>query len=116
MTFLYSVKAINDTMGPTGLFPSLLVYGSLPYFPSGTNNFKDQAARIGVLATARAETENITVVTRIKTALHEKLPPETLQYLRVGRRLHFYRERSKRSEGHYLAPASHIRRHGYRMA
>ena len=29
-----SVKAMNDTLGPEGLFPSYLVFGCIPRFPS----------------------------------------------------------------------------------
>ena len=34
LTMRLSVKAINDTMDPEGLIPSLLVFGVLPRFPA----------------------------------------------------------------------------------
>ena len=37
-----SVKSINDTMGPEGLVPSLLVFGCLPRFSASDSNVVEQ--------------------------------------------------------------------------
>lgn len=53
VTLRYTVKALNDTMGPEGMIPSILVFGTLPTLPTGDNNNGDQAQRMGVIETAR---------------------------------------------------------------
>lgn len=95
----YAVKAIKDKMRSNSLVPSLFVYGILPTFPTGTNHFKDQAARLGVLTAARAEKYLSTEVFRITTALHAKLTLATHHYLHVGQHIRVYHERSKLWEG-----------------
>ena len=61
-----SVKAINDTMGPNGLVPSLLVFGVLPSFPGPTSNNIPQKERMEALRKAKAEMEAIVAEQRIK--------------------------------------------------
>ena len=47
-----SVKAINDTMGPEGLVPSLLVFGCLPRFSATDSNILEQKKRMQALQEA----------------------------------------------------------------
>lgn len=53
-------KAINDIMGPEGLVPSLLIFGSVPRVPAGTIGLHDREKRIYMLQCARNEMERIT--------------------------------------------------------
>ena len=48
-----AVKAINDTMGPEGVVPSLLVYGSLLIFPALNMDAPEQRTRMSALHVAR---------------------------------------------------------------
>ena len=41
-----AVKALNDTMGPEGLVPSLLVFGVLPRFPAVNTSLPDKIERM----------------------------------------------------------------------
>ena len=94
-----STKAINDTMGPNGLVPSLLVFGVLPAFPCPNTKMPNQVERFAALRTAKAEMEKIVAETRIKRALKSKLPPATKFLIKPGDEVRVYREISKKWEG-----------------
>jgi len=94
-----ALKGINDTMGPNGLVPSLLVFGVLPSFPSPSRNTPDQQERFEALRNARAEMESIVAEQRIRKALKSKLPPATKYLIKPGDQVRVYRELSKRWDG-----------------
>ena len=52
-----AAKAMNDTVGPEGLVPTLLVFGVVPKIPVGSeeNCGMNQKERFRAMATARAE-------------------------------------------------------------
>ena len=94
-----SIKAINDTIGPNGLVPSLLVFGVLPSLPSPNSRSSEQQERFQALRAAKAEMETIIAESRIRRALHSKLPPATRYLIKPGDHVRVYRETSKRWEG-----------------
>lgn len=94
-----ALKGINDTMGPNGLVPSLLVFGVLPSFPSPTRNSPDQVERFEALKKAKAEMESIVAEQRIKKALKSKLPPATKYLIKPGDQVRVYQEIPKRWDG-----------------
>lgn len=98
-TLRLAIKAINDTMGPNGLIPSLLVFGTLPRFPGIEASHPNQRERFQALKTARAEMEAIVAETRIQKALRSKLPPATKYLILPGDLVRVFRERSGRWEG-----------------
>ena len=49
-----SVKSMNDTMGPNGLVPSFLVFGTLPRFPFLNTNLPNQREILKALQVGRA--------------------------------------------------------------
>ena len=67
-------KAINDTMGPEGLVPSLLDFGCVPRLPSGSSELPGQKERMNALQTARREMETITAELRVSKALKSRAP------------------------------------------
>ena len=69
-----AVKTMNDTMGPDGLVPTLLVYGSLPRLPTSEEDAADQKTRTRALEVARREYEGIVAQRRIATALRSRIP------------------------------------------
>lgn len=95
----YAVKAMNDSMGPEGLVPSLLVFGTIPTFPITESNRPEQAERLAAMAKARDEMAKISAELRIQTALRSRLPPSTRYHLSPGDQVRVYRERSSRWEG-----------------
>jgi hypothetical protein len=69
------INAMNDTMGPEGLVPSLLVFGVLPRFPATQTSLPNQKDRMEALSTARSEMETITSESRLAEAMHRNVPP-----------------------------------------
>lgn len=53
------IKAINGTMGPNGIVPSLLVSGPIPKFPYQSNMNPKQTERFEAVKLARPEMETI---------------------------------------------------------
>lgn len=95
----YAVKAMNDSMGPEGLVPSLLVFGTLPTFPIVSSDRPEQADRLSAMKRARDEMAKITAELRIREALRSRLPPSTRYHLAPGDKVRVFRERSQRWEG-----------------
>lgn len=69
-----SVSAMNHTMGPEGLTPSLLVFGAQPRFPAPNTALPNQRERMKALRNARAEMEAITAELRVRQALLSRAP------------------------------------------
>lgn len=86
-----SVKALNDTMGPEGLVPSLLVFGVLPRFPSVNTELPDQIARMEALGKARAEAATITAQLRVRKAMLSKVPRNVDLVLQRGDMVRVFR-------------------------
>jgi hypothetical protein len=70
-----TVKALNDTAGPVGLVPSLLVFGTLPRTPDAPKEFPAQRARLQAMKTARAEYERLISIERIQRGLRKQITP-----------------------------------------
>jgi hypothetical protein len=76
-----AVKAMNDTMGPNGLVPSLLVFGMVPRFPIIDANVSDKEQRRLSMKVSREEYQNLVAEMRVKAALLHNLPAAAdLQY------------------------------------
>lgn len=87
-----AVKALNDTTGPDGMVPSLLVFGSLPSFPAVNMDLPIQKERMAALQTARKEMASIVARLRVQEALRYKIPPSTHFLIKLGDAVYFYRE------------------------
>ena len=96
-----AVKALNDTMGPEGLVPSLLVFGVLPRFPAVNTNLPDQVERMEALKEARAEAATITARLRVRKALLAKTPRNVDLVLHKGDMVRVYRETDRCYTGPY---------------
>lgn len=97
-------KAMNDTMGPEGFVPTLLVYGMLPRIPIGdqATTTPNQAARMKALSTARSEMEEICANLRLKTAETHDLPPTLLDMQpSPGMQVLVFRRKTQVWEGPY---------------
>ena len=102
-----AIKGMNDTLGPEGLVPTYLVYGTFPSFPvrKATNPTHEQ--RMKALAAARAEMATITSELRVLTALKSKLPPATQYDIQAGDNVLVYQEGTGgygRRAGQYVGP------------
>jgi Reverse transcriptase (RNA-dependent DNA polymerase) len=99
-----AVKAINDTVGPNGLIPTLLVFGTMPQLPlmQGTlSPYTGQEQRDHALRTATAEYRKYVSERRLQTALRAKTATAMTCIHQPGDRVLVYRERPQLWEGPY---------------
>lgn len=96
-----ALKAMNDTIGPEGLVPSLLVYGVTPrYTPGGLkSDLPNNRQRHEAVRVARDEYLRISNNLRIKRVLREKVPESADLEYKVNERVWVYREELKQFVG-----------------
>jgi hypothetical protein len=76
---------MNDTMGPNGLVPSLLVFEMVPRFPIIDANVPDQERRVLAMKVSREEYQNVVAEMRMKASLlHNVLAVADMQYKEGG--------------------------------
>lgn len=101
LTLSLALKALNDTMGPEGLVPTLLVFGTLPRFPTVESSNAGQFERMNALESARKEYATITAELRIRKALMSRVPRTTDLVLHPGDQVRVFRETDKKYTGPY---------------
>lgn len=69
-----SIKAMNDTMDPEGLVPSLLVFGVVLSIPVINKTLPEERDRMAALSMARTDMATVTAELRISQAIKSKLP------------------------------------------
>jgi len=74
MTF----KAINDSMGPEGLVPTLLVYGAYPHMTQNDPPSPSVAQRAIAIKKAMAQIQKIRAQRQVNDALNTRNGPNTL--------------------------------------
>lgn len=94
-------KAMNDTMGPEGLVPTLLVYGALPRFSPSSTDLPGHVEKMEAMEIARLEYTDITAKLKIQQALRSNLPPATKYLVSPGDSVYVYKEKEKRWRGPY---------------
>lgn len=99
LSLALSVKAMNDTAGPKGLVPSLLLFGEIPRIPHTPKEHVDANVRIKAMETARNEYETILAQTRVRTTLNKRPPPASCYHFRPKQSAYVYREKQKRWTG-----------------
>lgn len=89
-----AVKAMNYTMGPEGLVPSLLVYGVVPqYEPAGLNaELPNNRQRHEAIKVAREEFLRISNNLRIKRAIRAKVPESADRFFKADEKVWAFRE------------------------
>ena len=87
-----AVRVMNDTAGPNGLVPTLLVFGILPRIPLIPTQLPSQVARFKVMKEARTEMMRIVAKSKLKTALKGNVPSASSRDLRAGDSVLVYRE------------------------
>lgn len=92
----FSVKALNDTSGPKGLVPSLLVFGTIPSIGSSNANLPDQEQRFKAMRAAREEAATIFAEQRIRIALKSNAPPSSKYMLKPGQEVKVFSEKQKK--------------------
>lgn len=95
-TLRLAIKGCNDTLGPHGLIPTMLVFGSMSSLPIGNSKQSKKYERIKDLQTTRTEMEQYTVEQRIRRALGSKIPSASGDHITPGMLVCVLREDSKR--------------------
>jgi len=93
------IKGINDTMGPEGLVPSYLVFGTLPSFPAMNTDLPGQKDRMAAVSYARKEMATISAKLRIQHALRSRIPPATEYLIEPGDNVYVFREKLEQWTG-----------------
>ena len=104
-----ALMGLNNTAGPEGLTPTLLVFGAVPRLPIGhiDTMIPKQRERLHALELARKEMETITAQLRIKVARRDRQRVLNVLDLKYGDPVLVYREKSKRWEGPYKFIGQH---------
>lgn len=85
-------KSIKDTAGPSGLVPTLLVFGVLPRIPLMPKDLPDHNRRMRALAEAYKEMTRISHRARLSTALRSNVPAAADMSYEIGDEVLMYRE------------------------
>lgn len=99
MVLRLAQKAMNDTTGPSGLVPSLLVFGVMPRLLIVNPRLLDQVARMKALTTARTEMNTIVAELRVRQALRARIPTAANYILTPGQKGRIFREGDKKFIG-----------------
>ena len=94
-------KTMNDTMGPEGLVPSLLVFGLLPRFPPSSTPLLPHAARMEAMEIARLEMADIVSKLKIQRALRSRAPPASKYIINPGDNMYVHRENDLKWRGSF---------------
>ena len=82
-TLQMAVKAVNDTAGPDGLVPTLLVFGTYPRMTDSSPPSPSIEARANVVRKAMAEVRKLKVKRQVDGALATRNCPNTLDTLNL---------------------------------
>ena len=90
-----STKALNDTAGPNGLVPTLLVFGVLPRIPFAPAELPTQVQRMKAMVAARSEMSTLVARSKLKLALKSNAlgAASTFQDIMIGSEVLVYREK-----------------------
>lgn len=95
-----SRKAINETRGPKGLVPLLLVFGEMPsYRRLGLGGISDNKTRFNAMLSARTEYLRIVNQIRARRTLRMAVPPAADRHYSNGDIVFVWREKEKRYQG-----------------
>lgn len=94
----FSLKTLNDTMGPDGLVPSLLAFGRLPLFPAHEGH-PTQGQRKASVTVALVEASQAACEARVNKAIRSQVPPSARLLVHLGQKVTIFRENSRRWEG-----------------
>ena len=92
---------MNDTVGPDGLVPSMLVFGTMPRFPPIRTDLPNHEERLRAMHAARTEMANIVAQHKVQLALRARVPPAASFLVRPNDRIYVHDEVRKKWIGPY---------------
>lgn len=102
-----TVAAMNQTAGPSGLIPTLLVFGVIPRMPVAPLPLPAQRDRMQAVVTARKEMQTEAAKARVRVALRAPVPSASSRDLRPGEQVLLFREKPPIGEDtfpHWIGP------------
>jgi hypothetical protein len=97
-----ATHAMNQSLGPEGLVPILLVFGVAPRLPDVKRHFPSQLSRHNARVAARKEYADIISKLRIQTAINRRPPPATNYNFIPGDQVYVYRGKPGHFTGTHL--------------
>ena len=99
-----AVKAINDTAGPDGLVPTLLVFGAYPRMTASSAPASSIQARATAIQKAMTEVRRLKAQRQVRDAIHQRNGPNIDSTLRlaIGSDVLVWRENGKWTGPHTL--------------
>ena len=91
-----AVKSMNDTVGPDGLVPSMLVFGVMPRFPPIRADLPKHEERMRAIQVARTEMTEIVARQKIQLASRAKIPPAVEYSIRPDDKVFVHDEKKRR--------------------
>lgn len=91
-----ALKGCNDTLGPNGLVPNLLVFGTMPALPIMESRSIKQKDRMAALKIAKEEMERMSAEQKLLRALRSKLAPSTKYHIQPGDLVHVFRQETRK--------------------
>lgn len=88
-----SVWGMNQTAGPSGLVPTLMVFGVLPRMPVTPVNLPGQRDRVMAMHAARDEMAKHVAKSRLERAARSRVPASADAIIRAGMSVLVYREK-----------------------
>lgn len=88
-----AVAAMNQTAGPHGLVPTLLVFGVIPRTPVTPVLLPDQHSRMKAMVDARKQMQAVVAKARLRVALSANVPAAADRVVNPGDQVLVYRER-----------------------
>ena len=79
-----AVRVLNDTAGPNGLVPTLLVFGVMPRMPIRPMELPSQLERMTAIHAARKELSQSIASHRVTQALQRNTPSASMSSLKIG--------------------------------
>jgi hypothetical protein len=101
-----AVKAVNDTSGPDGLVPTLLVFGAYPCITEFDPPTRSTTQRATAIQKAMEEVSRIRARTQVNKALHERNGPSVTDVhdLPLNSPVLIWREGNTGRSGHWTGP------------
>ena len=101
-----AVKCVNDTVGPEGLCPTLLVYGTIPRpprrTPAATQVQRSEAVERGLVAVKKEMAKRkVAFALRHPRSAEAQRQEDKLRLLPAGSPVRIYRSKAKKWEGPY---------------
>ena len=99
---MLAVKAMNDSAGPQGLVPTVLILGVMPRIPVVPSELPDQISRMTAMHSVRKEMAAVIAREHLNTATRANVPVAAMKDIMVGADVLVYREKP---ENNWIGPS-----------